>query len=152
MKNKNEMLNLLQSSLCGSDSVVNRNASIIKNGIHSHNNNLNNNFDQNIKMENDRISVITLKCPPLPPINSIPSQTPSRRSSFPNFFSQKYPDFFKNYCLCINRKIEPDDTLIETNEHEHAQSTNSKIENVINYQNHTSIVPITVALKMYVSI
>lgn len=141
------MLSLLHSSFCGSDSVnvANRISLNLRNKNFQQNDysNNNGNFEENIKMENDRISVIMLKSPPLPPINPIQPRPSHRRSSFQKLFSKNYPDFFRNYCLCINRKIEPDDPI------EIIDPASSKYE-TDNNPNHTPIIPITVALGMYV--
>lgn len=137
------MLNLLQSSLCGSDTVnvINRNSVNPKNQNVQHNSNRN--FEENIKMESDQISVIVLKGSPTPAINPVLTQTSNRRSSFQKFFLQNYPEFFKNYCLCLNRKIEPDDPI-------EVIDPASKTLESNNYSTRNTIIPITMALKMYV--
>lgn len=139
------MLNLLQSSLCGSDTVnvINRIAVNTKTqNVMQHNNNRN--FEENIKMESDQISVIALKSSPTPQINPVFRKTSNRRSSFQKFFLQNYPEFFKNYCSCLNRKIEPDDPI------EVIDAANKTFESNNNYSTRNTIIPITVALKMYV--
>lgn len=138
------MLNLLQSSLCGSDTVnvINRMSVNPKNQNVQHNSNRN--YEKNIKMESDQISVILLKGSPTPAINPVLTQTSNRRSSFQKFFLQNYPEFFKNYCLCLNRKIEPDDQI------EVIGPASKTFESNNNYSNRNTIIPITVPLKMYV--
>lgn len=137
------MLNLLQSSLCGSDTVnvINRIPMNRKNqNVHK---NKTRNFEENIKMESDQISVIVLKTSPTPAINPVSN----RRSSFQKFFLQNYPEFFKNYCLCLNRKIEPDDPIEVVDAASKTFESNNYNNN---YSTRNTIIPITVALKMYV--
>lgn len=138
------MLNLLQSSFCGSDTmnIINRILVNPKNQNVQHNNNRN--FDENIKMESDRISVIVLKSSPTRKIIPVLTQTSNRRSSLQKFFLQNYSEFFKNYCLCLNRKIEPDDQI------EVVDQGSKTFESNNNYATRNTIIPITVALKMYV--
>lgn len=132
------MLNLLHSSLCGSDRIsVNP-----KNQNVQHNNNRN--FEKNIKMESDHISVIVLKSSPMPAINPVLTQASNRYSSFQKFFLRNYTEFFKNYCLCLNRKIEPDDPI------EVVDPASKTFESNNNYSTRNTVIPITVALKMYV--
>lgn len=140
------MLNLLQSSLCGSDTVnvINRISVNPKNqNVVQHNNNRN--FEENIKMDSDKISVIVLKSSPTPAINPALRKASNRRSSFQKFFLQNYPEFLKNYCLCLNRKIEPDDPIEVVDAASKTFASNNN-----NYSTRNTIIPITVALKMYV--
>lgn len=138
------MLNLLQSSLCGSDGVniINRISVFPKNQNVQQNSNRN--FRENIKMESDQISVIVLKGSPTPAINPILAQTSDRRSSFQKFFLKNYPEFFKNYCLCLHRKVEPDDPI------EVIDPARKAFESVNNHLAKNTVIPTTVALEMYV--
>lgn len=138
------MLSLLQSSLCGSDTVniINRISVNAKNQNVQHNNNRN--FGENIKMESDQISVIVMKSSPTRTINPVLTQTSNRCSSLQKFFLQNYSEFFKNYCLCLNRKIEPDDPI------EVVDQGSKTFESNNNYAARNTIIPITVALRMYV--
>lgn len=144
------MLNLLHSSVCGSDSVNTVNA----NGSHFLNENLQQNgnlksehFDENMKIEHiasvDKVAYIKIRdeiSAPPPPLKP----EVHHRTKFQKFFLQKYPDFFRHYCLCMHRKIEPNDLNNVSSLADDKYGANSFL------YNRTPIIPITTDPKTYV--
>lgn len=56
---------------------------------------------------------------------------------------KKVPSFFQNYCLCLNRKVEPEDVNEWT-------ANKFEAENDLNLKPSTTIIPITIDPNMYV--
>lgn len=147
------MLNLLQSSVCGNESVSvangNNNTHFLSKNLQRNGNLRSENFEENIKIEQitsgDQIAFIKIRDQvPLPPI--VKPQY-DRRTQFQKLFLQSYPDFFLQYCLCIHKKVEPDDpnsvSGLANGEHNDKYGANSFL------LNHTQIIPITVHPTKY---
>lgn len=144
------MLNLLQSNICGSN---NANNTTNVNDSHFLGKNLQQNgqlkseqFEENMKIEHvtsgNRIAFIKIR-------DDVPSATSVKhenqnRTNFHKFFLQKYPNFFRQYCLCMHRKVEPDDLNTVPYLADDVYKTNSFL------LNRTPIIPITVDPKTYV--
>lgn len=136
------MLNVVNTSVCSGDIVnmSNRSASNRTNGSATNNNNVQN-FNENLKTENKlngERHVVFKK-----PENDATSASSTQRAHFQRFFLQKYPDFLRNYCMCLYRKIEPDD-LNDTSDAAADKYSNN------GYLSRTPIIPITVDPNMYV--
>lgn len=58
---------------------------------------------------------------------------------------KKVPSFFQNYCLCLNRKVEPEDVNGWT-------ANKFEAENDLNLNPSTTIIPITIDPNMYVAL
>lgn len=146
------MLNLLQSNICGRNSENNDTAN--GNDNHFLNKNLQQNgnlrseqFEENMKIEQitsgDRIAFIKIG-------DNVPTSATSqknennKRTKFQQFFALNYPDFFRQYCFCMHRKIEPDDLDTVSTLSDDKYGANSFL------LNRTPIIPITVDPTKYV--
>lgn len=137
------MLHLLQTNICRENSTSNsRNLSenLQRNG--------NLRTEERVKIEHitndDRIAYIKIG-DDMTSAKSVKSK-PHKQTIFHKYFFQKYPDFFRHYCLCLHRKIEPDDddpntvTILSDDKY----GANSFL------LNRTPIIPITIDPKKYV--
>lgn len=147
------MLNLLQSGVCGNESVTTvnggANAHFLTKNL-QHNEKLRSDqYDETMKIEQmtngDRIAFIKIR-------DDLPSPTSAktelhRRTQNQRYFFQKYPDFFRQYCMCLHRKIEPnpDDLNSESSSTDDKYGANGFL------LNRTPIIPITVDPQAYVS-
>lgn len=147
------MLNLLQTSVCGSESAStanrNNNTHFLNKNLQRNGNLRSANFEENIKIEQissgDQIAYIKIR----DQISSPPVVKPpyTRRTLFQKFFLQSYPQFFRHYCMCMHGKIEPDDPNSmsgrENGHYNNKYGANSFL------LNHTQIIPITVHPTKY---
>lgn len=147
------MLNLLQSNMCGGNNHNTNSA----NGNDSHysissypqqnNNSRTERVDENMKIEHstsgDRIAFIKIPHEMTSSTSVTTSELHNRRQ-FHKYFLQKYPDFFRQYCMCLHRKIEPDDLNTVSCIVDDKYGANSFLFN------RTPIIPITVDPKKYV--
>lgn len=148
-----KMLNLLQSRVSGVSESVNQ---LNGNNAHFLNRNLQNNgnfrtehFDEHLTIEQitngDKIAYIKIQ----DDIQSTPTikSNVRRRSQFQRFFQHKYPDFFRQYCMCMHAKVEPDD--LNTVSGITNDNYTDKYDNNSFLLNHTQIIPITVHPPKY---
>lgn len=149
--NRVKMLNLLHSSVCGSSDNVNtanaNDSHFLSENLQQNGNLKSKHFDEKMKIEHiasvDKIAYIKIRDdvisapPPIKPeVNC--------RTKFQKFFLQKYPDFFRHYCLCMHRKIEPNDLNNVSSLADDKYGANSFLFN------RTPIIPITDDPKTYV--
>lgn len=146
------MLNLLQSGVCGSESVNaanGNNAHFLNRNLQSNGNLRTENFEENLKIEQittgDKIAYIKIR-DEVPSAPAIKSEM-RRQSQLSRIFQQNYPDFFRNYCMCMHSKVEPDDlntvSVLTNGTYNDKYGTNSFL------LNHTQIIPVTVHPPKY---
>lgn len=128
------MLNILNVNRSTSDMTNNLSKNISK---HSFNESINvrNIFNIEHQMMSKRLDE---------QVSAEPASTtlPNQRAHFQSFL-QKYPSFLRNYCMCLHRRIDPDDT------NEPSITVGNKC--ISEEQNQTPIIiPITVDPKTYV--
>lgn len=164
---KIKMINLLQTNIRGSANTSvannnnNNNTTNTKNTSHFLSQNLQQNgnlksdkFEKTMKIEEissgDQIAFIKIQ-DELSSSSSSPIK-PSKfqhRTQFQKFFMQFYSDFFRQYCMCMHKKVEPDD-LVSVHNHTHNDDHyNDKYAANSFLLSHTSIIPITVVPKKY---
>lgn len=143
------MLNLLHSNMCGGNSTNSANV----NDSHYLNSNLQRSgdlrteqFDDRLKIEQittgDRIAFIKIR-DDMASATSVKSEL-HKRNQFHEYFLHKYPNFLRHYCMCLHRKIEPDDLNTVSCLAEDKFGANSFL------LNRTPIIPITVYPTKYV--
>ena len=142
------MINLLQSNMCGGS----RTNSATVHDSHYLSRNLQRNgdfrteqFDERIKIEQitngDRIAYIKIRDDMPPSAASVKSDLHNRTKFH---FLHKYPNFLRQYCMCLNRKIEPDDLNTVSSIVDDKYGANSFL------LNRTPIIPITSYPTKYV--
>lgn len=156
------MINLLQSSACGRTDVGEanntKNAQFLGQNLQKNANLKSEKLEDTMKIEHiscgDQIAFIKIQddLSSASPIKKRASDF-HRRTQFQKFFMELYPDFMRHYCLCMQRKVEPNDP-INMNSH-HRDHYNDDHYNNHKYAansfllSHTSIIPITVVPKKY---
>lgn len=150
------MLNLLQSNICGranrSPEKSTENSQIPNRNLRISDNLNSDNFEETMKIEQissgDQIAFIKIQDDLSSPTQPHKPSKFQRQSSFQTFFMQVYPNFFRQYCMCMHKKVEPDD-LITVTDHHIDDHYNDKYAANSFYLSHASIIPITVVPKKY---
>lgn len=167
------MINLLQSNVCGRarvNSAPNNNNNNDDNNSNNNmkkssflsqnlqqNGNLNSDkFDETMKIEQissgDQIAFIRIQDDLSSPSPIKASQKFQRQTSFQKFFTQFYPDFIGQYCLCMHRKVEPDDLIsVHNHQYQHMNDDHYNDKYAANslLLSPTTIIPITVVPTKY---
>lgn len=137
------MLNLLHSGVCGNSvNPLDRNSSFISHGDLPNNNNVNNyylkergngHFDRNIKFQ-EPISII-----------KISESASNQNKQLKELSNKKNSGFFRDYCLCMYKRVDPDDENDSSDEKYEPNDNEFSI-------NRTSAIPITIDPRMYVNV
>lgn len=140
------MLNLIQTNMCGGNNTNAANETeshYLSSNLQQNGNLRTEQFEESMKIEQitsgDRIAYIKISDDVVVSPTSAKSELENRRH---RYFLQKYPDFFRHYCLCLHRKVEPDDL----------NTVSRLVDDKYNgfLLNRTPIIPITVDPKKYV--
>lgn len=143
------MLNLLHSGVCGNENVTTvkkADAHFLSKNLQQNGNLRSEDFDENMKIEQitsgNKIAFIKIR-DEMPSPTSVKTEL-HRRTQNQRYFFQRYPDFFRQYCVCLHRKIEPDDLNTVSSLADDKYGANSFL------LNRTPIIPITVDPTTYV--
>lgn len=156
------MINLLQSNACGRADIVAanniKNSQFLNQNRPKPNANLSSDhFEETMKIEHissgDQIAFIKIQdglSSSSPIKQTAPSQF-QRRTPFQKFCMEFYPDFFRQYCMCMQGKVEPNDLITTVNNHHRHTNDHYNDKYAANsfLLSHTSIIPITVVPKKY---
>lgn len=160
------MINLLQSNVCGraTRSAPNNNdsnnnnpkrSSFLSQNLQQNGNLTSEKFDETMKIDEissgDQIAYIKIEDDLSSPSPVKPAKF-QRQTQFQKFFMQFYPDFVHQYCLCMHRKVQPDDLITAHNNHHHHSSDDHYSDKYAanNFLlSHNSIIPITVVPQKY---
>lgn len=160
-----KMINLLQSNVCGrarissAETIKNNNnmkkSSFLSQNLQQNGNLKSEKFDETMKIEQissgDQIAFIKIQDDLSSPSPIKPAQKFQRQTSFQKFFMQFSPDFVGQYCLCMHRKVEPDDPISVHNHQHHTNDDHYNDKYAANsfLLSPTSIIPITVVPQTY---
>lgn len=144
------MINLLHSGVCGSESVTTvngANSHFLSKNLQQNGKFQSENFEENMKIEQitsgNRIAFIKIR-DEIPSPTSVKTELNRRAQHQNKYFFQKYPDFFRQYCMCLHSKIEPDDLNTVSSLADDKYGANGFL------LNRTPIIPITVDPNTYV--
>lgn len=162
------MINLLQSNVCGrasrsepENNDTNNNAkksSFLSQNLQQNGNLNSEKFDETMKIDDissgDQIAFIKIQDDLLASPSPIkPAHKFQRQTQFQRFFMQFYPDFFRQYCSCMHRKVQPDDLITVHSFHNHHSSDDHYGDKYAANRNFllspSSIIPITVVPQKY---
>lgn len=165
------MINLLQSNVCGratrsapnnnndnnnNDTNASKKSSFLSQNLQQNGNLNSEKFDETMKIDEissgDQIAFIKIQDDLSSPSPIKAAKQFQRQTQFQKFFMKFYPDFVGQYCLCMHRKVQPDDLITVHNYHHHHTSDDHYSDKYAANSfllSHTSIIPITVVPQKY---